>query len=456
MSAIILSGACARTEVPSTKDAPEIYEYGKLVSYHKLNDRTISSLVKEAARRYDINLDSLSFLDELLGNRIVSYRLVYTTADARGRAINLSGDVAYMVGSTGSVIPLNSVSLFHTAFATNEEHCLDYENYAFLARAVHRALVVHPHYQGFFEGKNVPGHPVTVGELMLKARQAMDCEMAAISVLKQIHGPTLDESYYTENIGISCGAGAALATQYLLEMDSALRPINRKYIRLRSTYCCEGCYSYSDLLSDLTSQSSSDPEEQSEFESFKPIIVMATITGAYDTWKDAPDGNGSTFFKGVDLKKCFSEDFLKFPFIEQKELIGDILEYFRRGELDHYTDMFSRSGFTARNILNPAILGSGGIDFTSTVGKELSRVLSINEAFSSGWEPARPICISHSKGDEFLPYEQAYDIFKAIDGGGTNDLVELQSVDDLDHVKGATYFFIKDLLLSNHPCHDIL
>lgn len=457
LAVLILTGACSKTDAnPGGKEAPEAYDYGRLVSWQRTDERSVSSMLKNLAHEYDINLDSLDFIDEILDDKVISYRFVYTTVDIRGNSIKLSGDLAYMADSGNGFTTLESVSLFHPAFSTDEVHTIEHEDYAFLARSIHSALVVHPHYQGSFEGKNVPGRPVTVGEILLKARQAIDCEIAAINLLKQIFGVGLSETYYTENMGISCGAGVALATQYMLETDASLRRINRKHIKLRSTYCCEGCYSFTDLLAGLTAPVPVDPEDFSEIDLLRPTAVLAIIVGTYDTWKDMADGQGSTYFRGIDVRDYFSEDFLKFPFVENRELVGDIIEYFRRGDLNHHSGMFVKSGFSAREILNPALVEAGGVNTENPLIKELFRAISNNEVIKSGWEPICPLCISHSRADEFVPYEQADEIYQNLSIGGSNGNVKMQSADKLSHSQSNAYFFAKDLLLSKHPCHDII
>lgn len=397
-----------------------------------------------------------------LGLELRTYRLVYKTKDNRGQQIQLSGDVSYLANP---ILPraciLESVSLFHSAFFTDESKSTEYEQYAFPGRSIHNALVVYPHYQGVYEGRKpeyVEGHPVTVAELLLKARQGIDCELAAIELINGLEGVALMPGYYTENIGLSCGAGVALATQYLLENDPQLKSVNRKSIRLTGTYCCEGCYSYSGLLSKLMEVVPYDEslEEFTSMEDFKPACLIAVIVGAYDTWKGLKDQDGNEFFAGVDdVREYFSPEFLNSDnlFEDDGRKITDIIGYFRSGMLNAHSRIFKRAGFLSSTMINPELLDSDNeIDTDNPKMKALLDALAQNDRILSGWNPTARLCISHSMDDEFVPYSQAFGVYKSLSKNSTNRNVILQTVPGLNHTEGNQYYGIKDIIIKKHPC----
>ncbi len=397
-----------------------------------------------------------------LGLELRTYRIVYKTKDNRGQEIQLSGDVSFLANP---ILPhvriLESVSLFHSAFFTDESKSTEYEQYAFPGRSIHNALVVYPHYQGVYEGRKpeyVEGHPVTVAELLLKARQSIDCELAAIELIDRLEGVALMPHYYTENIGLSCGAGTALATQYLLENDTQLKSVNRKSIRLTGTYCCEGCYSYSGLLSKLMEVMPYDEslEEFTSMEDFKPACLITVIVGAYDTWKGLKDQDGNEFFAGVDdVREYFSPEFLNSDNLYEDDgrQITDIIGYFRSGMLNAHSRIFKRAGFLSSTMINPELLNSNHeIDTANPKIKTLLDALAQNDKILSGWNPTARLCISHSINDEFVPYSQALGVYKSLSKGGINRNVILQTVPGLNHTEGNQYYGIKDIIIKKHPC----
>ena len=467
-SAVLLCG-CSKdssfTEAPTETSDETVEESGVLVSASLEDVTTASELADKISEFIDIPVLDLLDLDlNELGLELRTYRIVYKTKDNRGNTIQLSGDVSYLANSLHPGIRiLESVSLFHPAFFTDEGKSTEYEQYAFPGRSIHNALVVYPHYQGVHEGRKeeyVEGHPVTVAELLLKARQGIDCELAAIELVNKLEGVSLMPYYYTENIGLSCGAGTALATQYLLENDPQLKSVNKKSIRLAGTYCCEGCYSYSGLLSKLTEVVPYDEslEEFTSMEDFKPACLIAVIVGAYDTWKGLKDQNGNEFFAGVDdVREYFSEALLnsKELFEDDGRQITDIIAYFRTGTLSAHSRIFKRAGFLSSTMINPELLKDGEIDTTNPKIKTLLDALAQNDRILSDWTPSAQLCISHSTSDEFVPYSQAFGVYKSLSESGRNRNVHLQTVSGLNHTDGNKFFGIKDIVLKKHPCSSL-
>ncbi len=391
-----------------------------------------------------------------IGIDLVAYRIEYRTKDNSGNDITLSGDVAFIANRIGKKRILESISLFHQAFSTDEGNATEYEQYAFPGRSIHNALVVYPHYQGAYAGRR-RDLPVTFAELLLKARQGIDCLLAAIEFIDTLEDVELSPAYYTENMGISCGSGTALATQYLLERDPGMRSKARK-VRLASTYCCEGCYSFSDLIDMITTfypnDSQDDPEDLSLMEEFKPACLLGLIVGTYDTWKGLRDAQGKEFFEGVDdVSVYFSKEFRETKFVSKytdKE-VGDIFEYFREGKLNAHDNMFRKAGFLSSNMMNPEMIKDGKINKDDSRIAALLHALKQNEVIKSGWCPMTPLCISHSLSDEFVPYSQAFEVYDNLSHHGLNPNVHMKTLPLVNHTEGNVVFAVLDIILSKHP-----
>lgn len=463
-SYVLVACAICLFAVSCSKETVEISQTGttgRLVSAELVKsepaaevvDKLVSSLEIEAPTLFDIDLSEF-------GMKMETFRITYNTKDNRGNDIVLSGDVCFMRNPfSDGLRTIESVSLFHQAFTTSEDNNTDYEEYAFPGRSVHNALVVYPHYQGSYAGKDMEGCPVTIAELVLKARQAIDCELAALEFIEGLDGVRMACNYYTENMGISCGAGAALATQYLLENVEEWKILNRSRIRLLSTYCCEGCYSYGDLLWCLTKfyedYKPDDLSDITSMEDFKPAALIAVLVGAYDTWKGIPDENGRDYFEGIDdVREYFSPEFLAMPLKEKNgRPVPDVIEYFRSGELGHHSRMFKMAGIKAIDMLNPELIGEDGqINRDDPRMAAMLRVLAKNDIIKDGWYPKAKLCIAHSTADEFIPYTQAVDVYNNLSVYGLNRNVTLKLIPELEHTNANIFYAIVDIVLSKHPC----
>lgn len=254
---------------------------------------------------------------DLLGidMQLETYRIRYRSmGGAEGKEpVILTGDIAFIANADHSnKRKLESVSLFHTTFNPSESTSYTWEEMIFPTRAAFNALVVYPFYQGSFsdKGDKADGHTICVSEQLIKARQAIDCELAALEFLETLDHVEMEKCYYTENMGVSNGAGATLATQYLLENDPEYRAINRSLIHLKGTFCSEGCYSWGDLMNSVLTTTGDDvPLGDESVDGMKPVALISCLIGAYDTWKDK-------YFDGIELESFFNEEkFLKKPML---------------------------------------------------------------------------------------------------------------------------------------------
>lgn len=455
LAAVAMLASCEKLLSPVIAEETSVEattpDASRLVSY-KLTASTPAKQAVESYLRDSASIEAPMCFDidlEEYGIYLKAYRFTYNTVDISGNSIVLSGDLCYINGGSSCKRCLESVSLFHPAFATAEEHCCEYEQYSFIGRSCHNALVVYPHYQGFYASSELR---ITPSESLLKARQAIDCEVAALELVEKLDDVCMSPLYYTENMGISCGTGAALATQYLLEQDKEMQEINRKYIRLYSTYCCEGPYKYSDLI---TYFADSFPyEDLQDVEDFSQVGLISLIVGTFDTWKGQKDESGNEYFQGIDVYDYFNPTlFTRTDLYDEATQVKDVVQYFRDGKLDHHTKMFKKVSLSSREMINPDFFTTEGtFDTENALIKELYSAMDNNNVITDGWNPRTKLVIAHSWSDELVPYKQAVDLFHNLSHYGVNPLVSITMVPGLGHTNGNQFFAIRDIILKKHPC----
>ncbi len=426
-------------------------------------DKLLADNVEKIETPREINLG----LWEALGMDIETYRITYRTVGGKAKKeldgtvsyqpIVLSGDIAFIRNTNGKFRRrLESVTLYHTQFNSNEEMTTIAEPGLIPFRTAYNALVVYPHFQGVFINSGV--NTINLSETMLKARQALDCELAALEFIESLDDVEMAEGYYTEVMGVSNGSGSALATHYLLENE--LMELNREKINLKGTFCAEGCYSYSDLIEDFVSKDldhtfqlpfklkegstlSEIIEEVANYTNLanmKPAFYISLICSAYQTWKDV-------YFKDIALADYFSEEFYNKKYGDGPETI---LEKYLNGGLDVFD---CGDEFGVESIVNPKILKDGDIDLESKEAKVLLRAYQENDRpIYQNWHPASPIVFAHSKGDEFCSYENMLRIYDATSFNGLNRNISIKTSYGMHHTVASFYYIILDIFLKVHPC----
>jgi len=398
------------------------------------------ALIGEAEER---ELDK--FLDEYdleeYGIDIELYRITYWSKDNRGNDIQLNGDVAYINNPYKGKRYLKSVSLFHTALFTASVKADHYERSIVPLRAIHNALVVCPLYQG--SGIDTGLHDIAISEQLIRARQAIDCERAALQFIKQKEDVDMMPGYRTDNISLSVGAGTALATHYLLEQDKQYSEVNKKEIHLSGTCLCEGCYSFYSILPVLLSEGD-----------VKRYSLIATVIGSYDTWKGIKKSDGSEFYQGYeDVSAFFSEEFNKTTARSTQGQVFEgtsIIEYYRTGRLDHFKE-WQYTNLDSSNILAPEMYAEdGSIDESNDKSKALIEALKQNEV-STGWFPRADICFCHSLSDDLIDYKHVFEVYQQVSSYGLNPNVKLKTLVGINHDNGNLLFALTQYLLKDNP-----
>ena len=451
---------------------------GKLVSALLSSTQTVDEAVKSAlenvgqtsgAMLSDSVVTNIHLLRERFSGtewQMQVYRIKYNTVDIDGNTIQLNGDVGFINETSGkSRRILDAITLFQTAFNTEELTTTLYEVMVMPFRALYNHVVVYPFYQGIGIDRGV--HPVTISEPLLKARQSIDCELAAMELLDLLN-VELDENYYTANMGISNGGATTLAVQYLLENDPEYKKKNEDVIRLGGTYSGEGCYSFKKLIPILTA-----PEKEPKssllpdyFSMIKSMAYIACLVGSYDTW----NGRNGHYQNVSSVDKFFSEDFLKiqrpywieplniiqlrFPELGRPEPDGfmGFIENFRKGFLSLGDEMIFKGELKISDMINPELLDENGIvNMAHPYLVDVQEALAENDVFLSGWKPSTPLCLAHSESDDFVDIEQVREVYATLGSNGFNRNVKMPTIKGLDHLTGTFFFLIKDILAKEKP-----
>jgi len=463
-SALILA-SCQKEEMQQTEPANETpvienITSGKLVSATKVGEisaeEAVAKFIENTGKEY-IDLINLNLLGQnLLDFNIVTYRINYLSTVHRNGAdepMVLDGDVSFIVDEAGTIKnrTLDGVTLFHTCYNTSSEDVSMLESlkgdqilFNVNLRTLYNFAVVFPFYQGGPVSKNEIC--VAPSEFLYKAKQAIDCELAALEFIESLENVSMAEDSYTDNIGLSNGGGPALATQYLLENDSEYKQYASK-VNLRSTYIGEGNCSNKSLFDNILK----------EFEPTEPIITpligmsvdvaklapaayISTLGGTYATW-------GSEHFGGMLV-----DDFKANYFSSSDPFSLMLLNTFLS---NNSSIMFAALGgsSTIQQTVNSNLLSADGHSFNkeNEYVKNIYKAFDENEIILSGWNPRTPLKIAHSLDDDFLFYEHNFDIWKSLSRNGLNPNVRMETVIKFNHMDATFYFLLTDVILKQNP-----
>lgn len=388
--------------------------------------------------------------------QLKTYLITYMTKDARGEDIELSANVSFIDEASEFVKRhLSSVTLFHTMFNIDDNSKGEINTTKLMGdivlpvRPFYNSLVVYPHYQGAGIDKGI--HPITATESNLKARQAIDAELAALELLDTFDNVNMDEGYYTCNAGISTGGSVALALQKTLEGNPEYRDAASK-IRLASTYVGEGCYNPYEVLTNLLDNVGGI---NSTMGSFGPYAAMGMIIGAYDTWTEEFSSRGIG-----SVNEFFSPAVLKLT-MDYKGQKLNLPDYMNTGEMTFSVsngsyDVFRDNGFTVRTMMNPNVFRpvTGELQNDCKFMQALKAAMSHNTGLGEGWTPVSTLKIVHSTDDEFMDFAQAEAAYKTLSSNGYNRNVKMETLKGTDHSRSMMVLLLRDIIGKENPCAD--
>lgn len=458
---------------------PDGFTPSKLLSYDLVDVRTGAQALEEGnatlAYLNDIFVNETksqrSFeeiecsSDTLLNILLWTYQISYFSKDASGKDIVLSSLVSFPTFKSGRKLTLSNISLSHSMFNMTDTMTKLIANVTKVRCILFADVIVSPFYQGGGIDKRRPGTFVPIAEHNLKARQAIDGEIAALEFLDSLKASSdlnfeLSPTYRTYNMGISNGGACALAVLKILENDPKYIEINREKIHLGGTLMGEGSADYGMLYDQCIDRY--DMPIQMDF--LKPDAVVATINSSYKA--HAVFSPKDYFFyedeqgvrKKIQLEDFFSPEFCAVRF----ELDEGSLSFF-----DAYDNCFwlaavsLSTGITSEillhgfeklaDIFNPKLFREdGSIDKDCREWKALMCAFEENSLID-GYSPRSPLLIFCSKNDTFMPYNINELLYNNLRDGGRNRNVRMRTLYGLDHFPATFYIWAFELTHRN-PC----
>lgn len=461
VSILILLTGCQKStidvESPTPREKATTEETsGRLVSATKTSSLGVGEAVSVASENFGkLELPVEKYQPEItkllkgpfsgIQWQVETYRITYHTLDANNNDKILSADIGFVNDASGRVIrKLSTVSLFHCQFNANDKLTMLFKDIVIPLRAMHNALVVYPHYQGAGEDKGKEGTYIPISESLIKARQAIDAELAALEFIRTLHNVSMDCGYYTENMGVSNGGSTALATQYLLENDETYSKKD-KSVKLRTTCVGEGCYDYGELI--ISMFRDTEVETSVIVTKLMPFAFVSFINSAYETWKNE-------YFGSIGINQYFSKKFNDVKVKINGKTMG-ILEAMSSGDfpIDFSEEsIFEENGLTTiRSMINPELYNKCGnlIEYDPRI-TALEKAFDENQLLQYEWQPKSALLIEHSAKDDMLPYADALEAYNVLSNKGKNKNVIMKTMPIGDHIMSSSIYLL-EMLLFPHP-----
>ena len=209
---------------------------------------------------------------ELLARTMWSVKKIdysYWTASTQGKPIQLSAALVVPVLNNSRVShTLSAISLCPPHGANSAEACPTKLGTILMARVAFNHAVVVPDYEGRGITPQLGYAPI---ENRIQARQAIDAELAALTILKE-EGYTWGEGFGTYNVGISGGCGVSYYSQYMIE--NVIPQEQRDRINLISTFAADGLiYLGTHLDTMFSTDMSNEGMLQGVMSQFCPVIA---------------------------------------------------------------------------------------------------------------------------------------------------------------------------------------
>ena len=198
---------------------------------------------------------------ELLARSMWSVRKIdyaYWTVSSLGEPIRLSATLVVPVLNNSDVAhTLSAMSLCPPHESNGVAACPTKQGTLLMTRVAFNHAVVVPDY----EGRGIaPQLPYSSMSAKVQARQAIDAELAALTILEDM-GYSFAEGFGTYNIGVSAGCGIAYYTHYMIE--NILPQEQQDRINLISSFAADGVMDCGSFIEDYFSgfEYSSEAEE---------------------------------------------------------------------------------------------------------------------------------------------------------------------------------------------------
>lgn len=352
--------------------------------------------------------------------RFEEYLFEYNAVSASGNPITLTGVAVFLNYQTNGVFmhTLDGISLVHDHLKSYDD-CVSIIGSIDYLRAIYNQLVVMSDFEGYNHNEERTVHPyVSYNEL---AHQSIDCALAALELLDYV-GVCMKEGYKTYNMGMSKGAGVAMATHKLLE-NSVSSDISSKF-PLAGTYCATGLYDFRGMIeyyNDKKVKGESTSEEDLK-------ISWMAATAFYFAYS-----SHQSVISEAEFKNLFTTEFVDFS--SSNKLFGnpDI-------SWGGFQDILSEGGFVSLDkVLNARFFiqegwNKGAINEEDELVKKIFDILD-EENPAYGWVPKASLLMEHSKDDELSNYEVSVSNYLELKHQGMipNLYVDFNTYYDLDH-----------------------
>lgn len=333
--------------------------------------------------------------------------LAYSSRDAQGQAVTLTGAVVYCDTTTA---PKKFIEI--GCHITELEAMPSFpETTLFLSKS---GVLLMPHYLGYV-GTYDRIHPYLNADL--QAQNQIDFVKPAIAFLQE-QGVTFSDSCITFAMGYSQGGFVALATQRAIERNPALCDT----LRFKGSVCGAGPYSPT-----LTFESYLAADSLTY-----PCAIPLTVLGMTDSYPD--------LFRGISPEDYLSEEFLfTKPFVHARMK-------------DLSSSDFNQLILTkTHNRADPATLFSPQALDTTTAAMRALRTAFDRNDLTKGWTPAHPIAYFHSPEDDVVPYENTTALLNAFGETGLLHQLDPAVYPAMgEHVAaGGLFLFIANFYLDN-------
>ncbi|MBQ7279822.1 MAG: hypothetical protein IJR13_03730 [Bacteroidales bacterium] len=309
---------------------------------------------------------------------IESYTFKYLSVSSTGSPVILSGRVTMPMNDYDAPHQVNSLSLCSHPMEINDgvpSNSLQPN----AVRALFNSAVIEPDYQGYGAnfGSVYPGLSfLTLG------RQMMDCAKAAIEVMRE-HGVTLASDYYSTAWGYSAGAPASigLARYY----DEYATSADRELLRLKAVSTSCGDY----LVDEMLLYFDKDLSYNAALSRFiMPMLLAVPLStlGGYEV-------------------KDFMPSWAMQTKVEYGGMSYTLYDAMSRGMFDVVLEAYSDRQL--KDILaEDMCTDDGHLDFNNL--KTLAFINALHKLSDWGdWMPSMHIYMTHGRGDDRMPYEQA-------------------------------------------------
>lgn len=337
--------------------------------------------------------------------------ITYQSVDAFNREITLSARLYYKDNKNVEFVMLNChPTITHNSGApTGSAPQMEVVKYM----VSESCLLICPDYIGFGETSSTT-HPYMCATLT--ARNLLDCYKAAIKYVKETGGRTINEDYYTINVGYSQGGATALAFQRYLETEATDE--DRALVNLRGSVCGAGPYDQNIVFDTY--------EKWCENSSYKldyPIYLFYVLNGHKAAF-------GESVMRGLELQDCFTENFWNYY---QSTLKTEFEA--KEKNVDDLNKMLKGMGFDSFY----KIISEDYKDHSSKVYRTIHKTLEQSNLLADGWTPKDPIIFYHDSAgnDIVVPYACTEAALTRFAGHCTY----VDAVDDYTYNRGDNYLW---------------